>query len=224
MKKIIVILLAGLSFASAVLADINIGHSAEWLSHQSTVIGIAIPEEVGNVKGPGQVWFTRVRFVMNDVIKGPVTAGDKITVYDFSYNTNDVLNLAEASKAKTPLLLFCTVGKDLFHEIDGRYVLTETHQFKSAYYQGVSVSKLYTPDFHFVADFADLLKRTRAQVDREKDHRIRHLMGTVERGELEVPFESKIHRSLYAGSSCYIWVPVYKENRTEAPTTPPTVR
>jgi hypothetical protein len=222
MKTMTLSFVAIMGFGAVAVADINVGLTAEWLAHQSAVIAIAVPEEVENVKGPGQVWFTKTRFALNDVIKGPQSAGDKITVYDFSYNTNDVLRLAEAVKTKKALLVFCAVAEHLFKEIDGRYVFTEAHIFKSAYYQDAPVTKLYTPEFCFLTDFADLQKRVRSQATYEADLVRRYWRGNVLKGSKEVPFDSEFHRSLYAGSTCYLWVPEYKEAQKDAPTKPST--
>ena len=220
-RKRILVTIALLAAGTA-FAEINVGMTAEWLSHESELVALATPIEVENIKGPGDVWFTKTRFRLDEVLKGPQTAGDTATVFDYSYNTNDVLRLADALKAKKSLLILCDVAEHRFKEIDGRYIFTETHMFKSAYFQGEPVKALYTPDFKHLSGFDDLLKRVRSQVAHESDLYHRYWGGTVEKQSVEVPFDSEIHRSLYAGSACYLLMPEYKEKKTEAPTKPST--
>jgi hypothetical protein len=226
MKTIILTLTALMGFNVVAVADMNAGMTVEWVAHQSAVIAIAVPEQVENFKSPDleQVWFTKTCFTLKDVIKGPQRAGDRITIYDYSHNTNDVLHLAEAVKTKKALLVFCTVAEDIYKEIDGQYVFTEAHTFKSAYYQDAPVTELYTPDFHFLKGFGELLKRTRSQVAYEAALVQRHWNGTVEKEEREVPDDSEIFLSLFGGSECDLWVPEYKEEGKKAPPTPQTVQ
>jgi hypothetical protein len=56
-----------------------------------------------------------------------------------------------------------------------------------------------------------LLKRTKAQVEQEADLKHIYWNGTIVKKSLEVPFETEAHRYLYAGSSCYLWAPEYRE-------------
>ena len=65
-------------------AEINTGYTAEWLSHQSSLIAKATPIGVETVKGPGAVWFTKSRFRLDEVVKGPQSEGDTVTIYDDS--------------------------------------------------------------------------------------------------------------------------------------------
>ena len=220
MNKRIILVTVGILAAQTAFAEINVGMTAEWLSHKSELVALATPLKVENIKGPGDVWFTKTQFRLDEVIKGPQTDGDTATVFDYSYNTNDVLGLAVAVKTKKTLLILCNVAEHRFKEIDGRYIFTETHMFKSAYFQGEQVKALYTPDFKHPSGFSDLLKRVRSQVTHERRLFQRYWGGTVEKQSVEVPFDSEIHRSLYAGSSCYLLVPKYKQKKTEAPTMP----
>ena len=57
--KMIQILFFSLFFATIVHAENTVGYTAEWLSHRSSLIAKAIPIEVTNIKGPGEVWFTK---------------------------------------------------------------------------------------------------------------------------------------------------------------------
>ena len=212
MRTILYIFLGFLA-AISTHAEINAGYTAEWLSHQSSLIANATPIDVENIKGPGEVWFTRARFRLNEVIKGPLSKDDNVTIFDFSYNKFDVLGLNEAQKTKKELLLFATIAEQMFRQIDGKYVLTETRHFKSAYYLDKSIEKLFTPEFNCITTFDELLKRTRIQTKQEASLKQRYWKGSISRKSLEVPFDTEAHRDLYAGSSCYLWLPAYKKEK-----------
>jgi len=197
--------------ARSASAEINFGYTVEWLSHESTVVALATPVKVENIKGPGDVWFTKTRFRLDDVIKGAESKGDTITIYDFSYKNSDLLALDKARKESKQLLVFATVAEHMFKQIDGKYVFTQVHQFKSAYYADQPVAKLYTPDFRLLTKFDDLLKRTKKQVTHEATLLRQYWKGTIVKKSLDVPGDSEAYRHLWAGSACFLWVPEYKK-------------
>jgi hypothetical protein len=207
-------LVVGLVLAVPVRAEIMVGDTAEWLAHTSALIARATPVKVENVKGPGEVWFTRTRFRLDDVIKGPASDGDSVTVYDWSYETADAALLAKACKAKQQLLVFARAAENLFKEINGKYVLTRTRGVKSVYAPGEPVENLYTADFGVLTAFAELERDARAQVRQEISHRRVYPRGRVLEARLEAPMGSEAHRKLCAGSTCYVRVPFYEK---EAP-------
>ena len=215
MKTITISVLLTLSLATVVKAEIAIGFTAEWLSHESALVALAIPVDVQSVQGPGDVWFTQCRYRLVDVIKGPQSVGDTVTIFDVSHNNADLLSLGNAQKENRKMLVFATVAEHMFKEIDGKYVLTCVHGSKSAYSIDEPVDKLYTPEFGSLVKFDDLLSRTRKQVEHESDLKRRYWSGNIGKRSLEVPFESEAHQQLYAGSSCYLWVPEYIAPNTE---------
>ena len=121
--------------------------------------------------------------------------------------------MAKAHKDKKQLLIFATVAQRLFKEINGKYVLTQTPQFKSTYYPNEAVTKLFTPDFKLVSTYENLLKRARVQAKYEAALKQKYWSGTIVKKVLEVPYESEAHHHLYAGSVCYLWIPEYREKK-----------
>lgn len=192
-------------------AEIMIGHTAESISHDSTLIALATPVEAEDIKGPGEVWFTKTRFKLTEVLKGPESTGDSVTVYDYSYKKADVVGLKKAVKQATPttFLVFARVSKNNFGEIDGKYVLTLVHESKSAYPKGEKVAALFTPGQTILTSFEDLLKRARDQVAEESRFLKTYPEGKVEMMRVEVSFNSEAFKHLYAGSTCYVFVPDY---------------
>jgi len=206
-------LLTCLIVTCSLRAEINIGYTAESVSHESALIALATPLEAEDIKGPGQVWFTKARFKLTEVIKGPVSSGDIVTVYDYSYKQPDLVGLKRASKAEKPksLLLFARVARNTFAEIDDKYILTLPNGGKTCYVEGAAVDGLYTPEGGLLAKFDDLVKRTRAQVEEERRFLKTYPGGTVETKRAELSWESDAHKKLYSGSACYVYVPDYRK-------------
>ena len=194
-------------------AEINFGFTAEWLSHESAIIAEATPVEVENIKGPGDVWITKVRFRFDKVIKGSNSNGDLVTIYDFAYNEKDKLSLSEAKTNNKQLLIFVSIADHTFNEIDGKYIFTETHQFKSAFYKDREVSNIYTQEFKRIKVFEELIKIVETQVNYEADLYRRYWEGTIEKKSLNIPGDCEAFKSLYAGSACCLWVPDYIEKK-----------
>ncbi|MHC4780998.1 MAG: hypothetical protein ACYTFG_20690 [Planctomycetota bacterium] len=205
------ILFLALAAGRTSLAEVNVGYTAEWLAHKSSLIAVAVPVKVENVKGPGQVWFTRTRFRLEEVVKGAPCAGDTITVHDISTGKKDVLSLEAAARKKTPFLVFAAVTWHTLKAIEGKYAFTETHVFKSAFREGKPVENIYTPDFKILPSYERLLDRARKQVERENMLIRNYWKGTIEKRHVEVPHESEAFGKLYSGSSCFLLMPEYKE-------------
>jgi len=210
--RVVACLLSLFLISLPIRAENVTGYTAEWLSHQSGLIALAVPTQVEKIKGPGEVWFTKTRFRLDDVLKGPESNGDTVTVYDYSNKTADLLSLSQAMKDGRKMLLFCEIADNRFREINGKYGFTEAHQFKSAYYVDQPVTELFTPDFSVLSDFEQLLQRTRAQIAKEVSLTNRNWRGVIKKKSVEVPPDSEAHRHLYAGSACFLWVPDYAEN------------
>lgn len=194
-------------------AEVRVGQTAEWLAHTSDLIAKATPLEVRTTKGPGQVWFTQVRFRLDEVLKGPPTAGDVLTVYDYSMDRGDPLDLASASKKARPLLLFAVVAKNRHREIEGKFVLTLQDVPRSEFFLDQAVKELYTPDSQRLTTSDELLSRVRDQVQREKEFYRMYRRGGVEKELRESPWDSPAYQDLRSGSSVYVVVPVYQNGK-----------
>ncbi|WP_372366765.1 hypothetical protein [Candidatus Uabimicrobium sp. HlEnr_7] len=145
------------------------GYTPEWLAHKSSVIVIAKQVEVKHTKGPGQVWFIKTKFEIQETIKGPNSKGDRITIYDYIYNKNNKNNKNNKTRNKSPKLVFATVAVNRFKSINGKHILTERHTFKSLYPTDKPISKLFTRGFKSLTKYKDLLSHTRKQVEFERE-------------------------------------------------------
>jgi len=189
-------------------AEIMVGESAEWLAHTSDLIAKATPLEVRAIKG--QVWFTQVRCRLEDVVKGPATAGDVVTIYDYSFDKPDPLDLTGAAKKGRLFLLFAAVSKNRYSEIEGKFVLTLQPTPRSAFFLDEAVKNLYTPDSQRLTKIEDLLTRAREQVRREEEFQCAYPRGCVEEERRESPWDSPAYKDLYSGSSVYVFSPAYR--------------
>ena len=205
----IIFALIASSAARPASAEINAGYSAEWLAHSSKIVALAVVLDAEVIKGPGEVSFVKARFKIEEPLKGGFTAGDTMTVYDWSFEP-DPLKLVDAAQRKRHMLIFCSISEHNFREIDGKFIFTEQHSFKSAYYMDAPVHALYSADFRRVSRFENLLERTRAQVRRDNELQNSYWKGSVVKKELDVPPDTEAWDDLYSGSVCYVYVPDYQ--------------
>lgn len=203
MRTIITVGLLLLSCASALRAEINIGSSAEWLTHDSSLAALATPVDVQTNERT-----TKCRYRLDDVIKGPQSVGDTVTVFALLLTKADVLALDKALKSGTQMLVFAKVAESFDKEIDGKYFL-HRQICRSAYFSNTPIEDLYTPDFHTIVKFDDLVSRTRAQVTKELELKQQGWQGEIRRQSVDVPSDSEAWKRLYSGSACYLWVPEY---------------
>ncbi len=192
-----------LSCASALRAEINIGLSAEWLTHDSSLVALAtaIDVQVNERK-------TECRYRLDDVIKGPQSVGDTVTIFALSRTKANALSLDKSLKAGNQMLVFAKVAERIDKEIDGKYFLDQ-QLCRSAFFSTTPVEDLYSPDFHPIVKFDDLLRRTRAQVTKEFELKQQGWKGEIRRQSVEVPSDSEAWKYLYLGSACYLYVPEY---------------
>lgn len=195
-----------MSLASAVRAEINHGFTVEWLTHDSFLVALATPIEAQTADRT-----TKYRFRLDDVIKGPHCVGDTVTIFTLSVRELDAHSLVEALKAGTQMLVFAKVAEYVYNvpsEIDGKYYFAQ-QICSSAYFSNVLVKDLYTPDFHIVSKFEDLVYRSKAQATKWERLKRRYRQVEVRKQLLEVPFDSEAYKQLFAGSTCFLYVPEF---------------
>jgi hypothetical protein len=205
---------------TAAQAEIAIGYTAEWLAHQSELIAVGKPVEVEDLKGPGEITFTRCRFRLTEVVKGAVSAGDQVTIFDYNYSgpvRTDTPEFAKAKKLEKSFLIFAKTSEHLFPEIDGKFVLTNAHDLKSAYMTDQPVARLFTPEFKLLRKYDELLERAREQAKAEDTRKREYWQGKVVRKSLEVEPGTEIYDLLYGGSAVYLWYPEFVPNQAAEP-------
>lgn len=211
MKTAITLVLLALSYASPLRAELKIGLTAEWLSHESSLVALATPVDVRNIETSDHLRWTKCRYRLDEIIKGPESVGDTVTVFERFVRNPEDFSLDKPRKVRTQVLVFATVAEHLHNEIDGKYVLLQTDGLNSAtvYLTDQPVKDLYTPDFKVLVKFDELLRRVLAQTAHESELKRQRWQGKVQKKSLEAPFDSEAYKQLYAGSACYLWVPEF---------------
>jgi hypothetical protein len=213
MRALLVTLIVLLTAADRARGEIVVAPTAEWLAHTADLVATATPLEVRNMKGPGDVWFTHVRYRLDRVLKGAASDGDAVTVAAFAYGKADPADLAGAVKDRRAVLLFAAVARDQFPEIDGKFAAIRQDGVGAAYSLDRPVERIFSPEFQPVLKAEELVERARAQVAREREFLRAHPRGTVERESRDVPSGTPAYARLYGGSAVYLWVPAYREGR-----------
>jgi hypothetical protein len=193
-----------LTFVANLSAEINGGYTPQWLSHKSLIVCVATPLSIKEIKGPGEVFFTLVRFRADRTIKGHLIEGDIFSLFDYAYNESDKMNFAEAVTEKRPVIVYAAVAKNHFKATNGKLIFTVHHSQRSAYYVDDPVTNLFTTDFLRVTDTKQLIKLTETQVAKERDLRSGYWRGSIKERRLNVPWRTEAHGKLFAGSSCYL--------------------
>lgn len=206
--KSILIFTAAIVCALGLRAEITADYTVEWLAHEAEIIAFATPISETYEKGPGQVWFTKMEFKIEKLIKGKEYKEETITLYSYGYNEDEKYLTAE--KATEPHLIFVSVAKNKFGSINGKFVLTHTHMYKSLFSASTPIQKLYTPEFHRLTDFTELAQRTLKQVQKEQAFLAKHPKAEVAEGHVEIPWDSELHQELWAGSISYLILPEYR--------------
>lgn len=190
--------------------EINVGLTAEWLAHSSDLVALATPLEVVSRQAPNGIWYTHTRFRLHEVLKGPESDDDIVTVFAYDYGVPDKLGLQGAARRELDLLIFCAVARGHGPELEGKYAFTNGRRFTSAYLVGAPVADLYTPRFDLLSEYRELLGRARNQIARQAWLARIHNQVDVVRKNLEVPSGSEAFPKLYAGSGCYLFMPEYR--------------
>lgn len=212
MMKLFMWVLALVLFSLPSYAEIIAGYTVEWLAHQSALVAVATPQSITDFKGEQELQFVKIRYRLDNVLKGPLSTGDIVTVYHFNISKSPLAVFAPFGKA-TQILIFCTIARNMFRDIDGKYVFTENQIFISAYGIDQPLGKLFTPDFHLLTTYAELLKRSKAQISYEQSLEHQYWKGIITEKRIEIPRGSEAFHALFAGSSCYLLIPDYQEKK-----------
>lgn len=183
---------------------------------RSGLVALATPLEVVSRQAPNGIWYTHTRFRLHEVLKGPESDDDIVTVFAYDYGVPDKLGLQGAARRELDLLIFCAVARGHGPELEGKYAFTNGRRFMSAYFVGAPVAGLYTPLFDLLSEYRELLGRTRNQIARQAWLARIYPRLDVVRKNLEVPNGSKAFSKLYAGSGCYLLMPEYRTVEGEA--------
>jgi hypothetical protein len=193
------------------------GYTAEWISHDSDLIIEGAVKSGEMTFFAGDTFFTKVRFTVLRVLKGPLTPGDEVTIW--GYRQKDPLGLTKESSVGRKLLVFSKIAENTFRELDGRYIFGDYGFVQTTFDVGSDpIFELggrkywfYSEDCLRVPSYDALVDRVHAQVSKEYELRRSYWGGTIEMRKIDAPMGSVAQRDLPGMSGTFIMAPEYKE-------------
>lgn len=202
-------------FAIPARAEITVASSVEWLTYSSDVIAVGKIVDVKPHKGPGAVVYDDCTLGVTELIKSPAARNEIVfTFRRFERDQSAVAWQRDGSE----LLVFLSLYKDQAGDehFDGALVPT-SQQFP------LSLIKLAAPgkyvidiSFKVLKDRGAVLRATHAALRMVKDYLEAGGAKSIKRHYLEVRPGVEAHESLYAGSSCYLYVPSFMSKESRA--------
>jgi hypothetical protein len=183
-------------------AEIMAASSIEWLTCQAEVIVVGKITQMMTTTGKHAGTYKDCYVEIDEVIKGKVK-GKEIMFFQRPLPPN--LPVAELAKSKHKLILFLSksTGRGPSHYIGRKYVLTSRRFPLSAFDLTNLPPDAYSKDMTIIKDPQKLLKIVRHWAKSKITNSI----------NADVPYESKIHKQLYSGSSCFLIVPAEEKFR-----------
>ena len=216
MRTATVLALACLLGAAASHAEINIVDSLEWMAVDAALVVKAKVVGYEETKGPGAVVYRDISLRVEEALKGELK-GERLAVRrrDLGPDTSTLDQWKDTGRS---LLFFLRPGRASDDKrLAGRWVLRESRQ---SLIDLRRPARVYKADGTFARDAAEILRIVRRYATRKKPdlaagapNVFRPQAGYV---RMEIEPSAPIFRSVYAGSACYINVPVEPEHRALA--------
>jgi hypothetical protein len=205
---LVALLVSACIVPGAARAENIVGSSVEWLTCASEVVVVGRIEKVVATRGPGDVFYDDCSVVVQEVIKGKV----RVNRLNFCLRRLSVESAAKRwMKSEEPILLFLSKSPKHGSEthLDNMLIPT-THQFPFSVIELSSPGK-YVIDIHFkvLTDKKAIVATCRKAAEQLAEHLKQNPDGKIRLEHVEVPLSSDAWRSLYAGSSCHLKVPVF---------------
>jgi hypothetical protein len=189
-------------------AEIIVASSVEWLSYSSDVI--AVGRIVGSKaqQSSGAAADEECIFRVEELIKSPVPVSElRFTYRRFQQEQS----AATWRRNNTKLLVFLShaEGRDSGGRSADSLVPT-SGQFPLSLVNLAAPGK-YVVDINFkvLTDGGEIIQATRSAVREVQDYLRANGEAGIKRHYLEVPFSAEAHKHLFAGSTCYIYVPSF---------------
>lgn len=194
------------------IAAISIGNTPEWLAHEAALIIEGVPQHAEVRHLVGDRWLTTVQFRISKRFKGPLTAGDLVTVTSIdSKGQTDQMDLAKAVTKKRSVLVLATAAENTFPETDGLYIFVAHFWNRPVFYADEPVKYIYTEAGASIQAYAELRQRMEAQIAREVALIHRNWPGTIVKRQIGAEYGTDAQKQLYAGSAVLIDTVEYRE-------------
>ncbi|RYD34041.1 MAG: hypothetical protein EOP85_20215, partial [Verrucomicrobiaceae bacterium] len=201
MKPLLLLLSALTLLSTRLPAEPMFGATPEWLAHESALTFTGVPQNVEII--PLKGWsMTRVRFKIEKCIKGPLSAGDVITVTSLEWEgREEEKKFRDAVENQRRVLALASIAKDSDHLIGGSYTFPLESLWRNVFFADEPVEKIYDAGGEAVRDFNEVLQRVEAQVRKEKELVGRPGFGMIREKEVEAFIRSSdAGKDLYGGS------------------------
>ena len=195
--------LVGLLFAAApvsVRAEINMGETIDWMVRDADVIVRGVVTHVRKTRGPGSVVWYEATVRVDETLKG-----SKRRTVRFSMRHLYGETPAQWKSQRIELLVFLVrpqrLGKYYRPLVTAPFALRAGTQERVVKLNGLNITKVFTRSFAVLTKRNDILKATRRAVVTTVGARAKYF-------NVDTPFNSAAYRTLYAGSSVWMRVPV----------------
>ena len=211
-----------IAFSSGrLVAALSFGSTPEWLAHKASLSFVGVPQRVVVSHLMGDRWLTTVQFRIDRRIKGPLSAGDLVTVTSIDdKGRTDQMDLNGAVGKKRNVLVLATIAENTSPETDGRYIFLPHFWNCPVFYADEQVKWVYTEAGDAIRTYSEVLKRIVSQSIKEADLIGRYWPGKIVRREIIAEWGTDAEKELYAASAVLIvsleYVE-YKESMKEEP-------
>lgn len=204
MKRTWLFIVAFLLFSIHLNASIASGCTPEFLAHESALVFEGIPQRVDVTYLNDNRWLASVQFRIEKRIKGPLSAGDLVTVISSDWMERiDRTELEEAFTKKQRVLVLATVAKNRSREANGRYVFLLSANGR-VFYMDKPVKQIYTERGAAIRSCTEVVKRMEAQVATESELMNGPIPLRVVRRDIEVGWDTDAYKDLYSMSPVHV--------------------
>lgn len=197
-------------------AAIMMGYAPEALSHDAEVIFEGTPVSANTKHLIGDRYVTSVRFRVETRIKGPLSAGDTVSIMSLDWKgRTDLMDFVTAVTKKRKVLVLAKPAKNSFREAEGLYEFVPHFWNRPAFYTDEPVKWIYDEKGAAIRTYKELLSRIEAQCAKEADLLWRNWTGTISRLDVDAPWGTDACTELFAMSAVLVRTIEYLEPKSE---------
>jgi len=179
------------------------------MAHDAALVFEGVPLKVEVTHHIGDVWFTKVQFRMDRRLKGPLSDGDIVTIWDIE--GKDQMDFTGAMVAKRKVLIFAKMApENIFPALYGRFMFYHHFWNRTGFYTDEPVKWIYAEAGTAIRNYGPLLTAVETQIAKEEELVGRYWSGTIIRRDIVAPDGSEAESDLYAASAVFLISIEYK--------------
>ncbi len=216
MKKIInlIILIAILAMPIIAFAEIMVASALEWLSCSAEIVAVGKIKNISITKGIHSVIYEDVTVEIHELLKGDIH--DKEITFCLRTLSSEP-NAKSLMNSEEGILFFLSSSKDhgSEHHLDNKLVPTSL-DFPLSIINLSSPSKfIFNMEFENVKDRDKILLTCRRTLNKLKEYKLSGPNMEIEKHYLKIPWDTQASKTLYSGSTCYLYVPNFMSEESE---------